>query len=155
MKIVVDSNIVFSALLNTKSKIGQLLINGSQYFDFYTVKLLRSEIIRHRKKILTITGFTLKQFDETFQIISSKIKFIDDILISDIDLKESEEIVSEIDINDSMFMALNNHLSSHFWTGDKKLLTGLKKKGYSKILNSDELFEIFLEKQSETSKTRK
>jgi predicted nucleic acid-binding protein len=155
VKIVVDSNIVFSALLNTKSKIGQLLINGSQYFDFYTVKLLRSEIIRHRKKILTITGFTQKQFDETFHIIVSRIKFIDDILISEIDLKESVEIVSDIDINDSMFIALNNHLSSHFWTGDKKLLKGLKKKGYSKILNSDELFEIFIEKQAKTGKTRK
>lgn len=40
MKIVIDLNIVFSAILNTKSKIGQLIINGSKYFDFYTVGLL-------------------------------------------------------------------------------------------------------------------
>lgn len=44
MKIVIDSNIVFSAILNTKSKIGQLIINGSQYFDYYTIGLLKTEI---------------------------------------------------------------------------------------------------------------
>lgn len=32
MKIVVDSNIVFSAILNSEGKIGNLLINGSKYF---------------------------------------------------------------------------------------------------------------------------
>ena len=138
MKIVVDSNIVFSALLNTRSKIGQLLINGSQYFEFFTIRLLRSEIIRHKKKILKITGFSQKQFDDTLEIIISRIKFIDDILISDKDFKESVEIVSDIDINDSMFIALNNHLLSHLWTGDKKLISGLKKKGYLKILTTDE-----------------
>ncbi len=31
MKIVIDSNIVFSAILNAKSKIGQLIINGSKF----------------------------------------------------------------------------------------------------------------------------
>ena len=149
MKVVVDSNIVFSALLNTKSKIGNLLINGATFFDFYSVGLLRNEILRHKKKILKITGFSQKQFDDTFQIITSRIKFIDDILISDKDFKKSIELVSDIDINDSMFIALNNHLPSHFWTGDKKLISGLRKKGYSKIFASDELYDIFLEKQLE------
>ena len=72
MKIVVDSNIVFSALLNTKSKIGQLLINGSQYFDFYTVKLLRSEIIRHRKKFLQLPDLPLSNLMKPFILSLAK-----------------------------------------------------------------------------------
>jgi len=35
-KIIVDTNIVFSALLNTNSRIGQILINGKNRFDFYS-----------------------------------------------------------------------------------------------------------------------
>jgi hypothetical protein len=35
MKIVVDSNIVFSAILNTQSNIGQLILNSSKYFNFF------------------------------------------------------------------------------------------------------------------------
>ena len=54
MKVVIDSNIVFSAILNSKSKIGQLIINGSKYFDFYSIGLLKDEIHKHKDKILQI-----------------------------------------------------------------------------------------------------
>ncbi|WP_320003898.1 hypothetical protein [Shiella aurantiaca] len=47
MKLVVDSNIVFSTILNSQGKIGNLNINGSKYFDFYSVNLLQSEIFEH------------------------------------------------------------------------------------------------------------
>ncbi|MBA4408303.1 MAG: hypothetical protein C0397_02630 [Odoribacter sp.] len=81
MKIVVDSNIVFSAILNTQSKIGQLIINGSKYFDFYTVGLLKDEIIEHTAKILLSTKFSQIQFNDTFKLITSRIIFVDDIFL--------------------------------------------------------------------------
>lgn len=73
MKIVVDSNIVFSAILNTQSRIGQLIINGSKYFDFYTVGLLKEEIIEHKDKIIHSTKFSQTQFNDTFQLITSRV----------------------------------------------------------------------------------
>lgn len=66
MKIVVDSNIVFSAFLNTKSNIGQLIINGSKYFDFYTVGLLKEEVLNHKEKITDLTNYTESQFVAVF-----------------------------------------------------------------------------------------
>ncbi|NEN25233.1 hypothetical protein G3O08_17185 [Cryomorpha ignava] len=32
--IIVDSNILFSAILNLNSRMGQILINGQEYYDF-------------------------------------------------------------------------------------------------------------------------
>jgi predicted nucleic acid-binding protein len=52
MIIIIDSNIVFSAILNSQSKIGQLIINSSNIFRFYTVSLLKDEIERHKDKLL-------------------------------------------------------------------------------------------------------
>lgn len=49
-KIVVDSNIVFSALLNINSRIGQILINGSKHYEFYSPEYIRQEIIEHQEK---------------------------------------------------------------------------------------------------------
>lgn len=118
MKIVVDSNIVFSAILNTQSKIGQLLINGSKYFDFYTVGLLKDEIIEHKDKILRSTKFTPTQFSDTFQLIINRIIFLDDILLTDKDLNKAIDLVTGIDENDALFVALNNHLLANLWTGD-------------------------------------
>lgn len=51
-KIIVDTNIVFSALLNTNSRIGQILINGKNYFDFYSPEYVRFEIFQHKKRKL-------------------------------------------------------------------------------------------------------
>ncbi|RLD54235.1 MAG: hypothetical protein DRJ05_15050 [Bacteroidetes bacterium] len=147
MKIVVDTNIVFSAILNTKGKIGQLLINGSNHFDFYTVGLLKTEITNHKTKILKLTGFSHKRFDSAFQIIVNRINFIDDILLSNSDLQKAIELVCDVDIDDIMFIALNNHLSAHLWTGDKQLIKGLKNKGYSRFLNTNEIYDIYLHKQ--------
>lgn len=147
MKIIVDSNIVFSAILNSQGKIGQLIINGSKFFKFYTVGLLNEEIEEHKDKILKISGFTKEQFIKSFQTITKRIIFVDEILISDKDLVKAIDLVAEIDENDALFVALTNHLNGKLWTGDKKLITGLKKKRYSKTITTNELYELFLEKQ--------
>ena len=44
MKIIVDTNIVFSAILNTESKIGNLLIDSEKQFQFFTTDYLRFEL---------------------------------------------------------------------------------------------------------------
>jgi predicted nucleic acid-binding protein len=147
MKIIVDSNIVFSAILNSQGKIGQLIINGSKFFKFYTVGLLKDEIEEHKDKILKISGFTKEQFIKSYQTITKRIVFVDEILISDKDLIKAIDLVAQIDENDALFVALTNHLNGKLWTGDKKLITGLKKKRYSKTITTNELYEQFLEKQ--------
>lgn len=38
MKFVIDTNIVFSAILNPDSPIGQIILNGSKYFKFTLIK---------------------------------------------------------------------------------------------------------------------
>ena len=42
-KIIVDTNIVFSAFLNINSKIGQILINGVHQNEFYAPEYLRDK----------------------------------------------------------------------------------------------------------------
>jgi hypothetical protein len=37
MKLVIDTNIVFSAILNPASPIGQIILNGSKYFYFLSI----------------------------------------------------------------------------------------------------------------------
>lgn len=155
MKIVVDSNIVFSAILNTKSKIGQLIISGSRYFDFYSIELLKDEIIKHKKKIIDLTGISLIEFEGTFQVIISRIKFFEEILIKDKEIQKAIDLVSGIDNDDTMFVALNNHLLAHLWSGDKRLLNGLKKKGYQRFVTTEDLYEIFLDKQLKAKHKRK
>ncbi|RDC65638.1 PIN domain-containing protein [Adhaeribacter pallidiroseus] len=47
MNIVVDTNIVFSALLNANGLIGELLLNSQNEFQFYSPELMTEEILRY------------------------------------------------------------------------------------------------------------
>ena len=48
-RIIVDSNILFSAILNLNGNIGQVLINGQKYYDFYLPKYVRIELFKTQK----------------------------------------------------------------------------------------------------------
>ncbi len=44
MKVVVDSNIVFSAMLNPESSIGDIILNSQETFTFYGCEYLRQDM---------------------------------------------------------------------------------------------------------------
>jgi predicted nucleic acid-binding protein len=56
-------------------------------------------------------------------------------------------LVSGIDENDALFVALTNHLNAKLWTGDKKLISDLINKGYTRTISTNELNDLFLDKQ--------
>ena len=148
MKIVVDSNIVFSAILNSQSQIGQLIIDGSKFFEFYSIGLLKEEITKHKSKIIQLTKFSEEHFAEVYHLILSKISFVDDILLNNNDLIAAFELVSDIDENDTLFIALSNFLDAKLWTGDRKLTLGLSRKNYKNTITTNELHEMYIQLKS-------
>ena len=66
MKIVVDTNIVFSAILNTNSKIGDLLMNSESIFEFRSVMYLKDEIEKHEEKLMTISSGAKSRYHSSF-----------------------------------------------------------------------------------------
>ncbi|MBD3750124.1 MAG: hypothetical protein IE931_11580 [Sphingobacteriales bacterium] len=48
MRIVVDTNIVFSAILNTNSQIAKILLQPRSKLNFYATQHLLSEINEHK-----------------------------------------------------------------------------------------------------------
>ena len=82
MNVVVDSNILFSAILNSSSKRGQVLTLGSKFFDFYSVDLLRIEIARHHDKLVKLSKLSEDQIETNIELLCSRIKFVDSIVLS-------------------------------------------------------------------------
>ena len=147
MKVVVDTNIAFSGILNSNSKIGELLIKSKNYFIFFSVDQLKKEIHKHKGKVKDITGYSENEFMEANEIAVSKVKFIRDELIPKSDLLTAEKLLQGIDPDDTVFLALSIHLHARLWTGDLKLIDGLAKKGYHKTITTKELYKIYLEKE--------
>jgi hypothetical protein len=55
VKFVVDTNIIFSAVLNTEGKIGDLIMNSHGVLEFHACDTLRSELKKHRPKLLDLS----------------------------------------------------------------------------------------------------
>jgi predicted nucleic acid-binding protein len=75
MKFVIDTNIVFSAVLNPDSPIGQIILNGSKYFQFSSINQLKDEIDKHEDKILNISGLNKKDYHKIYGLIKSNKPF--------------------------------------------------------------------------------
>jgi len=148
MKIIVDSNIVFSGMLNMESRIGELLIKSKNYFDFYSVDQLKFELQKHKTKLIKIAGYSEAECHEARELAISKIRFIRDELIPKSNLVEAEKLLQGVDLDDTVFVALANHLNAKLWTGDLELIKGLSKKSYQNTITTKELYQIYFEKES-------
>jgi predicted nucleic acid-binding protein len=142
VKIIVDTNIIFSALLNTKGTIGDLLFNSEDVFEFYSCSYMRQEIEKHWEKLKRISKLPDSDLEESRFTIFSKINFINEELIPQKTWLAAEEISTDIDLDDSDFIALTKHLKGYLWTGDKELYNGLKKKKFKRIYNTTELLAL-------------
>jgi predicted nucleic acid-binding protein len=141
MKIVVDTNILFSAILNSHSRIGQIILHPSRKHKFYSVKFLQREIRKHFDKIHKITKLSYEEINELIEILYSRIHFISDDLIPVEDIIRADEMTKSVDFDDVLFVALSLHLNCKLWTGDIRLMNALKKQGFNKFITTRELIE--------------
>ncbi|MCF8256724.1 MAG: hypothetical protein K9J06_04185 [Flavobacteriales bacterium] len=142
MRVVVDTNIVFSALLNSTGTIGRLLISADRSVDFYTCEFLREELHKHREKLLRLTKLSEIELSELQSRVTNRIEFIHEGLLPEDELMAAEDMLRDIDTKDTPFVALNNCLDAMLWTGDKVLVHGLRKKGYAKVMTTPEFLSL-------------
>ncbi|WP_462251671.1 PIN domain-containing protein [Ferruginibacter sp.] len=142
MKIVVDTNIIFSALLNSNGNIGDLLFNSDKDFEFYSCSYMRYEIQKHWERLKKISKLTQENLEISYTLVISKLKFINEEIIPAETWLASEQITKGIDIDDTDFVALTKFLKATLWTGDKILYRGLKKLNFKRVMNTAELLAL-------------
>ena len=140
MKIVIDTNILISALLNTNSNFSEIIFDYSNSkIKFYTPLISTHEIFTHRDKILKITKYSETDFSFFYQSIIKYINVVNcDFLPIEV-LKKSKVLVKDVDEKDEDFISLTSYLGGYLWIGDKKLKNGLAKKGFHNVLSTSEL----------------
>lgn len=139
--IIVDTNIIFSAILNAKSPIGDLLFNNGGQLDFYSSEYLREEIDRHRSRIVSLSNTSEDAVNQVIFQVYRQISFISDQQIPYEHWAKSAPLVRDIDMDDLPFVALTSYLDGDLWTGDLALLEGLRAKGFLRGLSTEELIE--------------
>lgn len=147
MRIVVDTNIAFSAILNTNSKIARILLQPRSRFNFYSTEQLISEIQEHKPKLQKFTDYSDYELNRMISLITNRIRFINVKLIPKSIYDASEQLTMDVDIDDCEFVALTDHIKGKLWSGDKELRTGLIKKKWDKFISTDNLYRMMIERR--------
>jgi predicted nucleic acid-binding protein len=114
MEIVVDTNIMISALLKDNLTRRILLLSP---FDMYTLACAHDEIQKHKEELIHKSKLNNEQFDYLIQLLFSKMNFVP---AEDIEpFKDSAiTIMRDIDPDDSPFLALAMMLNAPIWSND-------------------------------------
>ena len=127
MRIIVDTNIVFSAILNTNSKIARIFFQPKTGFNFYSTIKLLEEIEEHKTKIQSLTKLSNTELDRIITLVTNRIRFINYNLIPIEIYNYAEKLTQDVDIDDTEFIALTEHIK------------GISKKNWNKFITTEEL----------------
>lgn len=128
MELVIDANILMSALITTQGKTYDLIFNNR--IKLFAPEYLLEEIEKHKKEILEKSELSEEDFRLFLSLISSQIDFISYTEFEEF-ISEAEEITP--DLNDREYFALALKLNCSIWSNDKKLKEQNKIKIYSTI----------------------
>lgn len=147
-RIVIDTNIAFSAFLNVNSKIAQIIFNGTRYYNFYAPEYIRYELIEHKERIKSIGKLSEDRFIELYGLILRDIHLLNQLIIPQSCYEFALNLCADVDIDDTPFVAANDYIKGWLWSGDMKLLNGLREKGYKRIITIGDLHSDFLLKEN-------
>jgi len=142
VKIIVDTNIIFSALLSSNNTIVKLLIDDSENLQFFSCNFLNVELKKHHEKLAKYSKLSSSALVEAEELLLHKIIFINERLLPSNLFLQTEELLASIDTKDTPFVALTFYLKATLWTGDMKLYNGLKAKNFDNVITSKELAQI-------------
>ena len=133
MEMVIDANILISALISAAGKTYDLIFN--ERIKLFSPEFLLEEFEKHKNEILKKSGLSDSDFKLFLSLISSEIGFVSK--------SEFEKFISEAseitpDPDDTEYVALAMKLKCSIWSNDKRL------KGQNKVrvYNTSELLEL-------------
>jgi len=129
--VIVDTNILFSALLRDKSRFSELLLDSN--YNFFICEQVLVELFKRKEKILKASQLREEEIVRIYQILLKRINLYKEDLIAAEHLATAYELCRDIDETDTPHVALTIELGGLLWTGDKKLKEGLQRKGFVQL----------------------
>ncbi|MDI6744452.1 MAG: PIN domain-containing protein [Thermodesulfovibrionales bacterium] len=135
MKAVIDSNIIFSAIISGK----QFYIDIIQSNEFYTPDIVFIELEKYETRIIEKSRFPIEDFRKFVRMLFEKIVVIPKMAISKENWQKAYNLCKGVDEKDTPFIALSIELSMPLWTNDKSLTEGLKTRNFNQFISTEQL----------------
>ncbi|MEQ1638324.1 MAG: PIN domain-containing protein [Methylococcales bacterium] len=141
--IIVDTNILFSALLTQRSSFADILLTTTN--DFFVCEMVLVELFKHKEKIIRLSRLSEDEIIQLYQIYLKRLHLHKEALISLENRRQAYELCHDIDKHDSAHVALTLELQGLLWTGDKVLKNGLLKKGFKQFFEAGHFMDSQVE----------
>jgi len=128
--IIVDTNILFSALLGKSEKLRDIIFTENELV-FYSCKFVFVELFKYKERIQKKSSFTEDEILELLYSLLKKIKIFDEDTVTDENLQKAFDLCKDVDEKDIPFVAVTIELGGLLWTKDKELKSALQAKGFN------------------------
>ena len=140
MKIVIDSNILFSALIKD-SITRRIILDYENQFLFPSYIFEEMEI--HKTELITKSKMKEKDFEELLSLLLRKVIIIPNEVLLHYK-NDAYQIIKDIDPDDVIFIACALAFTdSAIWSDDKKL----KQQSKVRIINTNEMYSLLYSKK--------
>jgi len=141
LKIVIDSNILFSALIKD-SITRRIILDYEDQFLFPSY--IFEEMEKYKSELLTKSKMKSKDFEELLNLLLLKVIIIPNEVLLHYK-KEAYQIIKDIDPDDVTFIACALAVTdSVLWSDDKKL----KQQSKVRIINTNEMYSLIYSKKN-------
>ena len=138
MIVIADSNLFISGLYTPNGVIATIIKTESK-IQFLAPDFIFEEINNHINEIMIVTKKSKKDLKQILNLLTKNVSIIEISKIPLVHINAAIEIVKDIDIDDTFFVALHLFKKHKIWTTDKPLRDGLILKGYDICISTTEL----------------
>ena len=129
--VVVDANILFSALLREPSRFVELIFRSE--YDFYICEYVIVELFKHKDRLMKYTQLSEDDLLRLLYRLLKRLNIFPERLLDPAKLAEAATLCAPVDENDTVHVALALTLDGLLWTGDRTLRDGLVKQGFDRF----------------------
>ncbi len=131
VKVVVDTNVIITALISGDSSLLTKLLDSK--ISLVSPKFIITELFKHAPRIFSQSNLPKDSVLRLLSLLIDRIYLFNEKQISIGNWVEANRLCRDVDVKDMSFVALALENEAYLWTNDKKLKLGLKRMGFFKI----------------------
>jgi len=138
MKLVLDSNIIFFALISGNEKYLDIV----RMNDVYMPDIVLHELNKYEARIIERAKIKHSDFRLFVRLLFEKVSVIPKFAISPENWHKAYELCRDVDEKDVPFVALSLEFEIPLCTNDKVLYEGLNKKGFNNFVTLETVLRV-------------
>lgn len=142
MIVIVDMNVLFSAIISPNGRIAKLLTDSILPIERISCYYSFVELFKHQPKIVKYAKKPVNEVIDDLYTVLSSIQIYNESLIDGHHWQEAARLTEGVDSFDVNYVALALYTGGWLWTGDKPLTEHLRTMGFNQVVNTHELSQM-------------